>query len=169
MCYSCSELSVWHADSLIFPVQEFEMTPNEDMPPDVKLDFIEACGIVDKSARGAAALLRLALQKLMTHLGETGDNINQDIASLVRKGLDPRVQKALDAVRVIGNNAVHPGTIDLQDDKETAVSLFGLLNYIVETQISAPKQIDEIYGRLPSRSIAAIEKRDTPMTKTDKE
>jgi len=35
-------------------------------------------------------------------------NLDDDIASLVSKGLDPRVQKTLDVVRVIGNNSVHP-------------------------------------------------------------
>jgi Domain of unknown function (DUF4145) len=160
LCYSCAKMSLWHADDLIYPTQKFEVAPNEDMPEDVRVEFAEASAIVDASARGAAALLRLAIQKLMPHLGEKGKDLNADIGALVRKGLDEKVQKALDSVRVIGNNAVHPGTIDLKDDKETAISLFGLVNYIVESQISAPKQIDAIYGRLPSTAVAAIDKRD---------
>jgi hypothetical protein len=159
-CFSCDALAIWHADSLLYPIHKFEVEPNEDMPADVRVDFVEASAIVDASARGAAALLRLAIQKLMRHLGETGDNLNKDIGALVNKGLDPKVQKALDAVRVIGNNAVHPGTIDLKDDKAMAISLFGLVNFIVESQISVPNQIAAVYDTLPETAVAAIDKRD---------
>jgi hypothetical protein len=159
-CYSCGRMLVWHADNLIYPTQQCAAVPNEDMPADVRSDFLEASAIVESSPRGAAALLRLAIQKLMPHLGEKGQNINEDIGALVKKGLNEKAQKALDAVRVIGNNAVHPGTIDLNDDKATAVKLFGLVNFIVQTQISDPKKIDEIYDTLPSGAVAAIEKRD---------
>jgi hypothetical protein len=94
------------------------------------------------------------------HLGEKGKNLDDDIASLVSKGLDPRVQKALDVVRVIGNNSVHPGQIDLRDDRATAEKLFGLVNLIADIMITQPKHIDEMFQGLPEGARKAIEKRD---------
>jgi hypothetical protein len=101
-------------------------------------------------------------QKLCKELGEKGKDINDDIASLVRKGLDARVQMALDAVRVIGNNAAHPGKLDLRDDRPTAETLFDLVNLICEKMISEPKHVKAVYEKLPQSAREAIEKRDTP-------
>jgi hypothetical protein len=162
-CYSCECIAIWHADSIIYPQHQIVIAPNDDMPDNVKGDFVEANEIVDKSPKGAAALLRLCIQKLMPHLGEKGENLNDDIASLVRKGLDGRIQKALDVVRVIGNNAVHPGQINLSDDKAIASKLFGLVNVIVESQITRLKHIDEIYDSIvPISAKEQIKRRDTP-------
>jgi hypothetical protein len=134
--------------------------PNDDLPEDIKNDYEEARGIVALSPRGAAALLRLAIQKLCAHLGERGRSIDDDIAALVKKGLPPRVQPALDAVRVVGNEAVHPCTISLQDNPEIAASLFGLVNFIAEKMITEPKEIDALYASLPAAKRDAIVKRD---------
>ena len=51
---------------------------------------------------------------------QKGENLNADVAKLVKKGLPVDVQQALDAVRVIGNEALHPGQMDLRDDRPTA-------------------------------------------------
>ncbi len=134
--------------------------PNPDLPEDIRRDFEEARNIVNRSPRGAAALLRLCIQKLCAHLGEPGKNINQDIAALVQKGLNPRIQKSLDIVRVVGNDAVHPGEIDLRDDPETAVHLARLVNFIADAMITQPKQIDTLYDSLPPGKKEQIEKRD---------
>ncbi|NOD30024.1 DUF4145 domain-containing protein [Ruegeria atlantica] len=130
------------------------------MPKNVREDYYEAALILDASPRGAAALLRLGLQKLCVHLGEPGKHIDTDIASLVSKGLDVRVQQALDAVRVIGNEAVHPGSIDLRANRETAEMLFQLMNLIVEKMISEPKHVQSVYDKLPQTKREAIERRD---------
>jgi hypothetical protein len=130
-CFSCGEVSLWLNKIMIFPRVELNVIPNGHMPEDIAIDFKEASSIVKSSPRGAAALLRLCVQKICIALGEGGKNLNDDIASLVRKGLSPKIQQALDTVRVIGNNAVHPGEIDLGDDYDTAVSLFSLVEIIV--------------------------------------
>jgi hypothetical protein len=96
----------------------------------------------------------------MNDLGEKGENINADIASLVSKGLETEIQMALDIVRVIGNNAVHPGELNLQDDRPTATALLNLVNIIVDRRIAAKKRIEEMFAGLPPRSLEAIAKRD---------
>jgi Domain of unknown function (DUF4145) len=96
----------------------------------------------------------------MPHLGELGENINRDIGKLVSKGLPQEIQQALDYCRVVGNNAVHPGEINIDDDPSVVSSLLSLINFIVEDRIARPKQIAEMYGKLPESSKQAIQKRD---------
>lgn len=159
-CFNCNDVSVWLADRLVYPSASNVTPPNVDMPEEAKFDYREASSIVEDSPRGAAALLRLAIQKICKALGEKGENINDDIGSLVKKGLDSRVQQALDIVRVTGNNAVHPGEMDLKDDRDTAERLFSLVNLITEIMISQPKQISTLYNALPAGARAAVDRRD---------
>ena len=70
------------------------------------------------------------------------------------------IQEALDTIRVIGNNAVHPGEINLNDNKDTAAALFNTINIIVYVMISQPNKIKELYEKLPEKALKAIEKRD---------
>ena len=160
VCQKCGMYSLWVDEKIIYPASSIAPLPSEDMPTNVEEDFVEARNIVNASPRGAAALLRLAVQKLMPHLGESGKDLNDDIANLVKKGLPEKIQKSLDSVRVIGNNAVHPGEIDLKDDADTAIALFELLNMIVDVMITQPKRVDKIYGKIPSGAKEAIRKRD---------
>lgn len=159
LCESCGENCLWVRDNFVFPHVSHAPAPNADMPEDVKADYLEAAAICSKSARGAAALLRLAIQKLTVYLGQPGKNINDDIAALVASGLPAQVQQALDVVRVTGNNAVHPGTLDV-NDVDVAAQLFPLLNVIVEYRISLPNRINEMYKALPEGARAAIQRRD---------
>jgi hypothetical protein len=130
------------------------------MPEEVQKDYEEARRIVGQSPRGACALLRLAVQKLCDELGQQGETINKAIGNLVKDGLPVEVQQALDALRVIGNNAVHPGELDLTDDQETAIGLFNLLNFVVQDQIAAPRERQKLFAKLPQKAVAAIRKRD---------
>ncbi|WP_228102245.1 DUF4145 domain-containing protein [Pseudomonas protegens] len=159
-CFNCYGVSLWHYDKLIHPVVGNVVPANPDMPSDIKRDYDEASSILNQSPRGAAALLRLAIQKLCKELGQPGKNINDDIKSLVSSGLSSMVQQALDTVRVIGNSAVHPGQIDIKDDRQTAESLFRLINLIVEKMVSEPKHVQAMYDALPGNLVQAIKDRD---------
>lgn len=165
-CPVCLRRMVWVGGRIVWPQVGGAQPANPDMPDDVREDYQEAASIVYQSPRGSAALLRLAIQKLCKELGEPGKNINDDIAALVAKGLDEHVKEALDAVRVIGNESVHPGEMDLKDDRETAVALFGLVNLIVEDMISRKKRIKAVYSKLPADKLKGIEVRDAKAKST---
>ena len=160
-CSHCEKESVWVDSQLVFPRTSSAPFPASDLPEDLKRDYIEAREILNDSPRGAAALLRLVVQKLCKHLGEPGKDLNTDIASLVKRGLNPLIQKSLDVVRVIGNEAVHPGVMDLRDDPDSATNLFKLINFITEAMITQPAEINSVYGAIPKDKLDQIVKRDS--------
>jgi len=160
-CDRCGEFSIWIDQKLVHPPSLTSPLPNPDIPKNIRLDIEEARAILSNSPRGASALLRLAIQKLCAFLGEKGKNINDDVSALVKKGLPIKVQQALDIVRVVGNNSVHPGQIDITDDMETANALFELVNLIADAMITQPKHVEELYKTVvPKTQREAISKRD---------
>jgi hypothetical protein len=147
---------------MIYPDEINVESPNKDLPEDIQIDYLEAASILNQSPRGAAALLRLAIEKLVNSLDAKGKDLNKKIGDLVDKGLSPKIQKALDVVRVIGNGSVHPGQIDIRDDPETARALFRLVNVITDGMITKPKEVDSLYDELiPESHKNGIESRDT--------
>lgn len=150
-CSNCEKYSLWINGTMIYPnISNIEL-PNEDMPENVKKDYMEARSIVEDSPRGACALLRLALDKLMDEIGSKGDTLHQKILDYIedKGGTGTSLEHALTSVRVIGNAAVHIGILDVDDDIETATSLFSILNFIVDDTITKNKKIEEIHNKLP--------------------
>ena len=160
ICFHCNRPSYWFNRGMVYPNMVTAPMPNADLPDDIKTDFEEARQISNQSPKGAAALLRLVIQKLCIHLGEPGKDLNKDIGSLVKNGLSAKIQKALDIVRVIGNESVHPGQIDLNDTPDTTARLFELVNFIADKMITEPQKIDGLYDGLPDSKKDAIQKRD---------
>lgn len=158
-CDHCEKSTLWIDEKMYFPDNGNAPFPNPEMPQPVLKLYLEASSISSKSPRGAAGLLRLSIQILCRELGESGNNINADIANLVRRGLPQMIQQSLDIVRVTGNDAVHPGQIDT-DDQETVGRLFGLVNIIVEYMISLPNKVNAIYQNLPEDKVKGINDRD---------
>nr|WP_278428383.1 DUF4145 domain-containing protein [Pantoea dispersa] len=160
VCNYCSGSSIWYEEKMIYPLVQITPLANDDLPSDCLEIYNEARNISALSPKGAAALLRLCIQMLMPHLGQKGKNINDDIGALVKAGLPVQVQKALDVCRVVGNNAVHPGEIIFDEDNQVVNTLFGLVNFIVDNQITQPKQLAAMYDALPEKARDGIEKRD---------
>ena len=157
-CSHCGNPTFWLEEKIIYPPTRTAPPANSDLPDGVKQVYEEAAAIADQSPRSACALLRLAIEMLMRHLGETG-SINESIGNLVKKGLNPQIQQSLDIVRVTGNNAVHAGTIDFEDTTDVQ-PLFGLINIIANALITQPKQAQALYDGLPEGPKEGIKKRD---------
>ncbi len=159
-CEHCGDKIFWLNDTIVYPKKINVEAPNNDLLEDIKKDYLEAAIILNDSPRASAALLRLALQKLCIQLGEKGKNINEDIGNLVKKGLNSQIQKSLDILRITGNNAVHPGEINIIEKPELVLKLFELINFIAEKMITEPNEIEGFYKELPDVTKKQIEERD---------
>lgn len=169
VCQHCRLDTIWKVSkedisdvSMAYPNQVSAPAIHEDLPDVCREDFEEARIISVVSPRGAAALLRLCLEKLLGHLGGTGKDINKDIGALVQAGLEPHVQQALDVVRVTGNNAVHPLDMSHDDLLSNVPVMFEMINLIVDERIARQRKMAERFAGLPEKARQAIEKRDQP-------
>jgi hypothetical protein len=154
-CCNCNEMCLWVCDQLGAGGPE----PKLDAPPNVQREYEEASQTLEASPRGAAALLRLAIEKLCKELEVSEESLKDDIAFFVREDVDARVQKVLDAARIIESNAVRPGQIGLGDDPATAETLSGLVNLICEKMIMEPRHLQVVYTKLREGARTAMEQR----------
>ncbi len=158
-CYSCGDPTIWLYDKILHPSHQYVVEPNPDLPQSALDAFKEASAVLEVSPRSSCAMLRLALMHLCEHLG-VGSDLNNGIAKLVSQGLPEAVKKSMDVVRVTGNNAVHPGKMDLKDNREAAIQLLKLVNIVTHQMITVPKQIEDLHSALPQATLDAIAKRD---------
>ncbi len=167
-CYNCADDAIWLGEIMIYPLISSAPKPDNNMPDDVKEIYEEARQVHVYSARAAAALLRVALEKLTVHLGETTGKLNTRIGNLQKQGLPPQVIKSLDIVRIVGNEGgAHAGQIDLTgaDGADVVNKLFWLINYIIEKTINEPAEIERIAQALPADKLKGAEDRDKPKDK----
>jgi hypothetical protein len=175
VCRNCEKISFWESVSLsptdptlwllAYPRAFEAPRPNSDLPDDIMKDYTEAASVLPVSARSAAALLRLCIQKLCVHFDQPGKNINNDIAALVQSGkIRPMVQQAMDTVRVAANESVHPGELNLEDDRELALELFAFVNLVADEAITQPRRVAEMWARMPEDKRKAVAHRDGVVT-----
>lgn len=163
-CYKCKNVALWINGLIVFPTTILAPLPNPDMPEDVKSIYMEARSVSAISPRSATALLRLAIEKLLPQVGAKKAKIDSMIGELVGNGLPIEVERALDSLRVIGNEAVHPGTIDLDDIQDISLALFKLLNIVVDRMITERNKINEMYSLIPEEKIKGIDNRNMRYT-----
>lgn len=150
-CESCKQIAVWHNDEMIHPFSCPVDEPNADMPESIKNRYIEASKVVALSPVSAAALLRLALQLLLKEVlqNESSESIYADIQKLKTRPIDSNLVRAFDIIRISGNESVHPGTLDLNENKDDAYYLFDLLNMICDQFFTQPRKMQEMYEKMP--------------------
>jgi hypothetical protein len=161
-CSNCEDYAIWEGPNLVHPNILTVVPPNDDMPEDIKSLYNEARSIVNLSAKSAAALLRLGLEKLLIHVGAKKGNIDVMIQDLVDRDIistSGSVRKALDSIRLLGNAGVHPTGIDLDEDPQAAFALFKVLNFVVEKLITEEKEIEAIYAFVPEDKRENLDKR----------
>ena len=154
-CQCCGYISFWYNKKLIWPLNSCVELPSVDMPEDIKKLYNEASSIVDLSPKGSCAILRLALQKLCNRLAGQPEKskIDGSIKKLVERGLPDSLQKMMDIVRIVGDEAVHPGEINIDDNKDLAIAMFRLINLIIEKIVTEPKEINELYNLMPEEKL----------------
>ena len=78
VCVHCESSSLWLPDQMIYPFINPFPDANIDLnDDDVKVIYNEAASIAGLSPRGACALLRLAIEKLLNQLGKSGTIIEK--------------------------------------------------------------------------------------------
>ncbi len=181
-CASCNKDSIWYNHrevtswigmtgiprpsndselSRLFPINEItnqnipEYSP--DMPENVKVLYKEAALIYELSPRSAAALIRLALEKLCEYLDVKKKNIKESIETLAQQQKIPiSIAKAADNIRLIGSANVHAGIICDEVLEDINPAIFTYINLIVDFAITKPKEIDEINSLFPEQKRASL-------------
>jgi hypothetical protein len=128
-CHSCNGFALWVGDRLVFPYNI------EKMPDLVQEDFEEAAAILNQSPRGATALMRVCIQKLVPLLKQDGKYLNNYISSLVRKALELEIQQAMEVLQILRNESGQPTSLQTQEDKEMALRFFDSLKAVLERRM----------------------------------
>jgi hypothetical protein len=158
-CFNCNEICLWVVDQMVWPRCATGPEPKRHTSPDVQRKTEEASQTLDASPRGAAALLRLATEKLCKELGNSEESPRPEIAPLFQEEVDARVQKVLDAMRIIESNAISPDDVGVGDTGATAETLSGLVNLICEKMIIEPRQLQALYAKVRDGAQSALEHR----------
>ena len=159
VCPKCHKNIFWLNDTIIYPAVSIAPWPIDNMPLQIREDFLEARNVLAASPKAASALLRLCMQKLLVHLGRNGRNIDFGSIILTKEGSPQKLTDALWAVKAIGPGAVPPGEISPKDNIDTAITLFELINLITEAAVSRQREVNRFYNTLPKRK--SVRKRKT--------
>jgi hypothetical protein len=172
-CAHCGDLSIWEISGsghstthrMVYPPARLGVPPHPEMPARPLELYLEAQDVAARSPRAAAALLRVAVDVLLREVveGAGRKSLNDVIGMAVAAGLTPAVQQALDVLRVIGNDALHPEAIvlDEQDPDAKVASLSKLMNVVVEQMVASPRLAREMLDTLPSGAREGIARRDS--------
>ncbi|HEY7317728.1 MAG TPA: DUF4145 domain-containing protein [Candidatus Binatia bacterium] len=147
-CFNCNDMCLWVYDKLVWPRSASDPEPKLHASPAIQRNDEGGSQTLDASPRGATALLRLAIEKVCKELGEAGERTKDVLESFVQEDVDARVQKVLEAMRIIESNAVPPAQIGVGDNRAIGETLSGLVYLICEKMIIEPKHLQAMYTKL---------------------
>jgi hypothetical protein len=129
-CHSCNGFALWVGGRLVFP------TSLDRTPELVEEDIEEAAAILDKSPRGATALMRVCIQKLVPMLRDNDKELDDYISSLVRKGLEVEMQQSVEVLQILRKDSAQLNPLESQADRETALRFLDSLKVVLEQRMS---------------------------------
>ena len=136
-CHGCNGFSLWVGGVLVFP------TKVDQTSELVEEDVEEAAAILEKFPRGATALMRVCIQKLVPLLKENGKELNNYVSSLVHKGLEMEIQQAMEVLQVLRADPGQLSQLEAQADKETARRFLDSLKAVIERRMLPHNQDEE--------------------------
>jgi len=103
----------------VYPIGANRGPVPHEVPPEIALDYIEACNVLPISAKASAALSRRCLQNMLHADGYKAKDLAKEIDLLLnetdpKKALPHKLRETVDAIRNFGNFSAHP-----IDDKTT--------------------------------------------------
>lgn len=151
-CPNCNGLSLLVDGELVWP-KPSGIPASSYMPEEVLTPYNEAQKILHYSPWGACVLLRIALERLCCHLGQTQGTLYSRIEQL---NLTASEKKIWTAIREVGNASAHENAEFLNSyqsntDPNIAIVLSRFLNQLVESHISAVCEAEEIQNLLKKK------------------
>ncbi|MCU1532313.1 MAG: hypothetical protein JWO49_1884 [Arthrobacter sp.] len=171
-CASCQNLAMWRGQVMVFP-SEIEKTavpdPAPDMPAEAEELYREAAATLAVSRRAAAALCRAALESLVSTLTADAPSKSRldDRLALLSRDVSQPVWEVLQAVRHIGNTALH-GADDTDEsirlylgdtDPQIPLMFFEAMNMLVDEKIVRPARAASLFSKLPQGVQDAIHRK----------
>jgi hypothetical protein len=77
------------------------------IPEPLRIDYLEACSILEKSPKASATLSRRCLQGIIRDFWSVSKNRLIDEINAIEDKVDPLTWKSIDAVRKVGNIGAH--------------------------------------------------------------
>lgn len=145
----------------VYPPVKYQCFP-EYVPLAIRVDYKEACAVVNRSPKAAATLARRCLQGIIHDFwGIHGKTLNAEITQL--KGQIPANQwKAIDSVRSIGNigaHMEHDVNLIVEVEPDEAKKLILLIEHLIEKWYIDRHDEEELYTELAELSEEKAEAR----------
>ncbi|HNX00766.1 MAG TPA: DUF4145 domain-containing protein [Candidatus Cloacimonadota bacterium] len=149
-------------ETVIWPRTSYRPPALPEVDVEYAKDFNEACLILDLSPKASAALSRRCLHNLLINrIGIKKANLFEAIQELIDQGTLPsHIIDNLDAIRKIGNFALHPKTT-------SSGEILDVEPHEAEWLLDILEDLFDFYFVLPAKSKARREKLNEKLDKVD--